>query len=193
MRRFLGLLALCLALAACTAPQPTRYQQSEDDNGFGYSEKWLDETTYEVRFAGNRLTERETVEAYALYRAAELAREKDYESFALLERTVEEHTQERLYYDSPGFYGSPFYYGPYGWGHPYYHHPRRLGYPGYYHSGFGAWPPRRVTQTTFAAVATVALFTGVPPDDAVKTYDAAKVLEELGPKVVRPEPEDGAS
>jgi hypothetical protein len=177
--RYAALLAVGLALAACTAPQPTRYQQSENEQGFGYSEKWLDETSYEVRFAGNRLTERETVETYALYRAAELAQEKGYESFALLERTIEEHTKERVYYDSPGFYGSPFYYGPYSWGHPYYYHPRPFSY----------WPPRRVTQTTFSAVATVALFTGTPPEDAVKTYEAARVIADLGPKVVRPEPE----
>ena len=188
MRRFLGFLAVCLALTACAAPQPTRYQESEQDDGFGYSERWLDETTYEVRFAGNRLTERETVETYALYRAAELALERGYQSFALLERTLEEHTEERVYYG-----GSPFAYGPYGWGHPYYYHPRRYRYPGYYHGGYGYWPPRRVTQTTFAAVATVALFTGTPPDDAVKTYEASQVIEELGPRVVRPEPPDAAS
>lgn len=193
MLRFLGFLAICGALAGCTTPEPTRYRQSEGEEGFGYSEKWLDEATYEVRFAGNRLTERDTVETYALYRAAELAQEKGHESFALLERTVEEHTQERIYYDSPGFYGSPFHYGPYGWRHPYFHHPYRFGHPGYYHSSFGYWPPRRVSQTTFSAVATVALFTGTPPDDSVKTYDAEKVLEELGPKVVRPEPEDDSS
>ena len=183
MGRILGFLAICLTLAACAAPQPTRYQPSESESGFGYSETWLDEATYEVRFAGNRLTERETVETYALYRAAELAQEKGYQSFALLERTVEEHTRERVYYDSPGFYHSPFFHRPYGWRHPYNYYPRPYGY----------WPPRRVTQTTFSAVATVALFTGAPPDDAVKTYEAAKVLEELGPRVMRPEPEDGAS
>lgn len=183
MHRILGFLVLCLALAACAAPEPTRYQASASGEDFGYSEKWLDDSTYEVRFAGNRLTEKETVETYALYRAAELAQEKGYESFALLERTVEEHTKERIYYDSPGFYGSPFYYRPYGWHRPY----------GYYPRPYGGWEaPRRVTQTNFSAVATVALFTGAPPDDAVKTYEAAKVLAELGPKVVRPKPE-GAS
>ncbi|MEX2408892.1 MAG: hypothetical protein WD489_07275 [Rhodovibrionaceae bacterium] len=189
MLRFAGTLAIALALAACTAPEPTRYQQSESgEEGFGYSEKWLDEATYEVRFAGNRLTERQTVENYTLFRAAELAREKGYQSFALLERTVEENTTEKDYYDSPGYYGSPFHYGPYGWGHPYHYHPSSFGYPGYLRSRHGAWPPRRVTQTTFAAVATVALFTGTPPEEAVKTYDAATILQELGPEVVRPEP-----
>ena len=188
MFRFAALLAACVLLAACTSPEPTRYQQSDSGEGFGYSEKWLDEVTYEVRFAGNRLTERETVENYALFRAAELAREKGFESFALLDRTVEENTTEKLYYDSPGPYGAPFHYGPYGWGHPYHYHPGHFGYPGYVRSRLGAWPPRRVTQTTFAAVATIALFSGAPPDDALKTYDAATLLRELGPKVVRPEP-----
>lgn len=183
MRPVLGFLLLCLTLAACAAPEPTRYQASGSGEDFGYSEKWLDDATYEVRFAGNRLTERETVETYALYRAAELAQEKGYESFALLERTVEEHTKERVYYDRPGFYGSPFYYGPYGWHRPY-------GYYGYYPRPYGAWgAPRRVSQTNFSAVATVALFTGTPPEEAVKTYDALEVIAELGPKVVRPKPD----
>lgn len=189
MLRILGILALAAVLAACSSPEPTRYQQSDSgEEGFGYSEKWLDETTYEVRFAGNRLTERQTVEDYALFRAAELAREKGFDSFALLERTVEENTTEKVYYGSPGYYGSPFYYGPYGWGYPYHYHPGRYGYTGYVRSRIAAGAPRRVTQTTFAAVATVALFTGTPPDAAVKTYDAATVLQELGSKVVRPEP-----
>lgn len=170
----------CLALAACAAPQPTRYQASESSQDFGYSEKWLDEATYEVRFSGNRLTKRDTVENYALYRAAELARENGYESFALLERTVEEHTKERVYYDRPAYYGSPFHYGPYGWHSPYRYHPRPYSY----------WPPRRVSETTFSAVATVALFTGTAPEDAVKTYDAETVIRELGDKVLRPDPDE---
>ena len=198
------ILPVVLGLAACQTRGPTPYQAATTTTaaGKGYSERWVSEDTYEVTFSGNTQTDRETVETYALYRAAELAREHGYQSFALLDRETEEQVVRNYYYD-PVY--SPFYYSRYGyrphrygyqaypWGdRPYAYRPygyRPYGWRPYGYRSYGPAYVRRSYETQeFRATAKVQLYNGEPPEGALKTFEVARVLQELGPRVRRPAP-----
>jgi hypothetical protein len=67
-----------ISLAGCA----TAYQR-EDITG-GYTNFPLAETTYRVRFKGNNYTSRDKVEAFLLYRCAELTDQLGYDHFVLV-------------------------------------------------------------------------------------------------------------
>lgn len=75
-----------LVLAACAAT-PTPYQVA-GDNG-GYSEQQLESDRYRVTFEGNSATPRETVEDFALFRAAELTLKTGNDYFKVVSKEVE--------------------------------------------------------------------------------------------------------
>jgi hypothetical protein len=52
----------------------------------GFSEIALDSTTWRVSFDGNGYSDRGTIEAYLMFRAAELTNEKGFDWFTLNER-----------------------------------------------------------------------------------------------------------
>ena len=81
MRRHVLTIVLALGLVACAEPA-SLYRPLAGD--FGYAERRLDETTWRVGFAGSGGTLRETVEIYALYRAAEVTHANGRERFAVL-------------------------------------------------------------------------------------------------------------
>jgi len=168
-----------LAVAACAPFEPTPYQPATDgleysEARFGYSETRTD-GGYAVRFDGNDTTERQTVEDYALYRAAEIALGDGYPRFAVLDRLVErrvvrEPTSIRPY--SLGYTGD----GP----------PR-----GYRRSNAllptltpGDYTWRNIVS--YSAEIRVRLFTGQAPEGALRVHDAHEVMDRLGPKLVRP-------
>ena len=69
-------------LAACqTAPSP--YKAAEAPGTPGYKEEVISPVRTKVVFEGSRGTPRRTVEDYLLYRAAEVASEKGYDTFTL--------------------------------------------------------------------------------------------------------------
>lgn len=74
------------ALAACSAT-PTPYQAQGDDGG--YTDQQLESDRYRVKFAGNTATPRETVEDYALFRAAELTLQSGNDYFKVVSKEVE--------------------------------------------------------------------------------------------------------
>ena len=76
-----------LALAACSAT-PTPYQVLGDDGG--YTEQQLESDRYRVKFEGNGATSRETVEDFALYRAAELTLQTGNDYFKVVSKDVEQ-------------------------------------------------------------------------------------------------------
>lgn len=76
--------ALCLGgLAGCA--KPTYYSPAV--NGFGYNERQLEPGHYQVVFAGNHLTRRETTHQYVLFRAAQLADQEGYRYVAVNDQT----------------------------------------------------------------------------------------------------------
>ena len=192
------LTASVAVLAACATTTP--YQEASKPGGYdGYSQTMIENNRARITFAGNSLTDRETVENYLLYRAAELAIEKGFDNFSLTERDTEAKTRVRV---SPGagFYDPYFHYSFYrprfGWSryHAYnqFHDPFYRGRHGFGHFGgrydpfFNDYDVREITK--YRASAEVVFGRGIKPakDNA---FDAKQVLENLAPEIIYPEEE----
>ena len=191
-RTILALAAASVGLAACTV-SPTPYQPATAGSRavsarYGYTDQQIEPDRFRVTFAGNSYTDRETVERYLLYRAAQLTVERGFDHFILADRDTDKKT--RTYVDRPfggGFGG----YGGFGgsWS-PYWR---------YYGAGFGwrGWDPfwgdpffdRTIDVRTverYEAVAEIVLGKGAKPQN-VRALDARAVLSSLGPTVAPPE------
>lgn len=192
-------------LTACATATP--YQSANLPNGktgYGFSQTQVQDNRFTVSFAGNSLTDRETVETYLLYRSAELAVENGYNYFRVAEKDTEE--KKRVV-------GSPSY-GAYGYGfaNPYYRgfacnydfYSPRYGWRSRW-SPYGRYPVRRSAFhsrwgdpfydpfyddfnyreiTRYKASADV-IFTQNSGGD--ETFNAKEVLKNIGPKVIFPE------
>ncbi len=156
------ILGLSLLLAACGGP--TAYAPAS--GGTGYSDVALEEGRYRISFAGNSLTQRSTVEAYMLYRAAEVTLASGHDWFRIADRDTETETSFRS--TSTGFdrFGYPFHR------------------PGL--AGLDTVNTRPITQ--YEAFADIVVFDGEKPAEDVMAYDARSVIETLGPLVTRPAP-----
>lgn len=73
------LIMTCLVMVGCS--KPTYYRPAAD--GFGYAEQQLASNRYQVVFAGNHKTRRETAHQYVLFRAAQLADREGYSYVAV--------------------------------------------------------------------------------------------------------------
>jgi hypothetical protein len=179
--------ACALSLAGCetaTPYQPLNARGSQASGG--YSERQVEANRYIVRFAGNSLTSRETVERYLLLRSAELTLQSGYDWFT----TVDRHTdRDTRYFTTPdpfysgwggywgprwGFYGPRYgawrygYWGPRGWGDP-----------------FGPdFDIHAVTQ--YEASAEIVMGKGPKPASDPRAFDARAVQEHLAGTVQRP-------
>lgn len=172
--RAAGLLLL-LSLAACAGARPSPYQAF--DGRYGFSERTIGDAT-EVHFSGNSVTPRETVEAFALYRAAEVTVASGFERFAVIGNEVEQTTNR--YYSSN--YYDPWPYRPYHYwprhryyGYPYYYYPRPF------------IPPMVSIETRYHAILTIVPFSGQPPERAIRVEEAEAVMSRLA-ALVRPPP-----
>lgn len=77
-------MALCLGgLFGCA--QPIYYTPAS--NGYGYAERQVGPERYQVVFAGNHKTRRETAHQYVLFRAAQLADEGGFQYVAVNDQT----------------------------------------------------------------------------------------------------------
>ncbi|MEM6677499.1 MAG: hypothetical protein AAF675_06470 [Pseudomonadota bacterium] len=163
-------LAIALVgLAACT--EPTRYAPALEREG--YADRPVETNRYQVSFAGNTRTSRDTVETYLLYRAAEVTLAADKDWFIVADKDTEAETRFRSFstgFGSTGF--GPFFY--------------RSGFRHGYFGGFGASSTARPI-TRYEAFANILVFDGEKPADDPAAYDARSVLENLGPLIVRPE------
>lgn len=184
--RFAGAALLALAVAACQV-SPTPYQPASAGSRaasarYGYTDQQIEPDRYRVTFAGNSYTDRETVERYLLYRAAQLTVERGYDHFILADRDTDKKT--RTYVDRP--FGG---YAGFGSWSPYWR---------YYGAGFGwrGWDPfwgdpffdRTIDVRTverYEAVAEIVLGRGSKPQN-VRAFDARAVLQSLGPTVTAP-------
>ena len=84
--RLLGAALVMLSLVACAAA-PTPYREAT--GGFGYREQQLESNRYRVSFAGNSATPLDSVQDYALYRAAELTRASGHDYFKVVNRSTD--------------------------------------------------------------------------------------------------------
>ncbi len=157
-------------LAACTSG-PTPYQPAAGYSR-GYSETKLEDTRYRISFKGNSLTERETVENYMLFRAAELTMQSGYDTFTIVNRDTDKDQRTRY---SGGFYGpglSYVYFSPrYGWVNAW--------------DPFWASSPRYDEVTSYEAFAEIVMTKG-PKGSDPSSFDARQVSQNLGPAIQRP-------
>ena len=145
-----ALATVLFLLSACSSHEPTRAAMvPQATNGeYGYSDKPLDATRYEVTYVSPRLradtgsdndhgleAEKQRVYEFALWRAAELADSKGYPAFKVTQEsrnvdvTVNRQQAVAPYYGPWGPWGYRHWpYGPYGyWPYDY-----GYGWPGYY-------------------------------------------------------------
>lgn len=185
---FPALAALAL-LGACATATP--YQAASDSHR-GYANHKIESNRWQVSFAGNSLTDRETVETYLLYRAAELTRQEGYDHFRVVRRETDEDS--RLV--ATGFSSSPFYsgfycdyrfYTPAGLRHPAFYRSRLAGFHDPFGYGFGASDYREIVR--YEATAEIMMGRGPKPGDQDEAdyFNAADVLANLGQHIVRPE------
>ena len=169
MRTLLLALATGL-LAACATATP--YQAANTDR-YGFQEQRIENNRVRITFRGNTLTDRETVETYLLYRAAEVTLESGNDYFIVANRATDEDTRVRR--------------DPY---------PSRFGYDYWYFSPRRGWSPwydpfwdepssyREVSR--YEAVAEIAMFDGAKPTNDPDAFDAREVQANLQGRVVRP-------
>lgn len=203
MRLGLGRKAVLAALAAGTfvvagCATETTYRPAKGQGFYrtGYSEQRIEPDRFLVSFGGNSVTERDTVERYLLFRAAELTLQQGYDYFVTVDRDTDRQTRT---YSTPGFgYGG---FGPFGggWGPAWsFYGPgfgaRRFGgfYGGY--GGFGGFGGfgfgndfdiRQIDR--FEATAEIVMRRGPIPRDNLRAFDARRVVDTVGPTVVLPE------
>ncbi len=176
----LSLIAGATLLATCATPTP--YQPAVKNTG--YSEQMIEDGRYQVSFAGNSLTKRDTVENYLLYRAAELTLQAGNDYFVVVERDVDEKTYYRSTYS--GYSAGNLFYSihyAHGFGRGYYPY---YGYPYYgglgYDSGYSSRP-----VTKYTATADIMTYAGEKPGDNPRAYDARDVIQNLNSVILRPD------
>jgi len=174
-------------LAACS--QATPYQPASPGSAThgGYSQQLIAPNHYRVRFHGNSLTSRETVEAYLLYRAAELTVEQGGDWFTMLDRETE-HTITRERRIDP--YYRPWYGSDYGLWLPYWDYRLRG-------RGWHSWDPWHADPfwaksvdnrdiEAFEVSADIKIMQGAASSGDPRAYDARRVIADLAPRIVRP-------
>ncbi|MDP3173959.1 MAG: hypothetical protein Q8M88_05955 [Phenylobacterium sp.] len=182
-------LVLAAGLAACATPTPYQPNVPGQAASGGYSEVRIEPNRWRVNFSGNSLTSRETVEGYLLFRAAELTLQQGDDWFAIVQRDTE--TNRQTYVEPDPFY-RPWYGPSFGYWRPSWR---------YYGAGYGwrSWNPYfgdpfwadRVDVRTverFEASAEVVTHRGQKPAADPNAFDARAVIDNLGPRVVRPAP-----
>src|SRR4051812_30110703 len=75
--------------SACETATPYQPLQAGNATSGGYSDQRISRDRYRVVFQGNSITQRETVERYLLYRAAELTTQAGYDWFELVDRNTD--------------------------------------------------------------------------------------------------------
>ena len=171
--RMLAFAALAGVLAACATATP--YQSAATDR-YGFQEQQIEANRVRITFRGNALTDRDTVETYLLYRAAELtlAAGKDY--FVVANRDTEEHTRlQGVGPPRPRFAFDYWYFSPRRgwspWSDPFWDEPSSY---------------REVTR--YEAIAEIAMFSGPKPANDANAFDAREVQANLQGRIVRPPP-----
>ncbi|WP_304163843.1 hypothetical protein [Phenylobacterium aquaticum] len=178
---------LALTLSACATPTPYQPAAPGQASAGGFSETKIEANRFRVKFAGNSLTSRDTVEGYLLYRAAELTVAQGFDVFSVVERKTDKSS--RTYVDP-----DPMFHPWYGPGYGYWRPSWR-----YYGAGFGwrSWDPffggpfwgdsmDVHTVDRFEANAEIVMSKGPKSDTDTQAFDARAVMTNLGPKIQRP-------
>jgi len=171
MRALLLAVAAGLLTACATA---TPYQPTASNNAYGFTEQQIENNRVRITFRGNTLTERETVETYLLYRAAELTLQGGYDYFIVANRDTEEHSRlQSTGLNRPRFGFDYWYFSP------------RRGWSPWYDS-FWDEPSSYREVTRYEAMAEIAMFRGEKPATDPNAFSAREVQQNLQDRVVRP-------
>jgi hypothetical protein len=178
-RLILATAAALMMLSGCATPTPYQPLQVRGATTGGFSETRISSDRYRVNFQGNLSTDRDTVERYLLYRAAEITRDQGYDWFALADRDTERQVREYIIADDPFGYDywrpSWYYYGRGRWALIHRADP-------FFHRTY-----ERRTVDQYRATAEILLGRGAKPVNDVTAFDARDVLSNLGPSIKRPE------
>lgn len=154
------LMVLATVLAACATATP--YQSMQ--RGEGYSDQKLESNRYRIRFAGNRLTDKDTVQNYLLFRAAEITLDNSHDYFVTVSlETDSETTQQQSFSFGTGF--GHWYWHPFG----------------------GVGVTTTTASTEYVAEAHIMTFKGEKPAENLNAFDAREVIRNLQAQIVRPE------
>ncbi|MEL6259035.1 MAG: hypothetical protein AAFQ67_08265 [Pseudomonadota bacterium] len=169
--------AFAAALGACVSSTP---YQAAIDGRQGYSDQRIEEDRWAIAFAGNAVTDRQTVETYLLYRAAELTLESGYDHFQIVTRETDAETN----FVSTGF-GSSFNYGFYGFGHPHSGFRRSRLFYTPFDPFYGGVDVRQTTK--YVANAEILMGRGAKPKGDADFFDAADVRANLAASILGPD------
>ena len=180
-------LTLAVGLAACATPTPYQPNVPGQSTSGGFSEIRLEPDRWRVTFAGNSLTSRETVEAYLLFRSAELTVQNGYDWFDIVDRRTDRNA--RTYVQPDPLYHP--YFGGYGYWRPSWR------YYGHRFGGWHTWDPwfgdpfwaDRVdihTVERYEASAEIQMRHGAKPADDPRAFDAHAVIDNLRPRIQYP-------
>ncbi len=154
-------------LTGCVTSTP---YQPADYLGNGYKDVQLTDNKMRISFKGNKVTERETVETYLFYRAAEVTQDKGFRFFRFTHFETDRMSETESM--SPAFYG--FY-------------PRdRRRFP-YYVYGPNQPYGGTVTHNEFEAVAFVSMAMDLKKGDEESYYQASQVIKNLQSKIKKKE------
>ena len=209
--RNLTLMTSLVVLGACATATP--YQEASAPEKFdGFTQTAIENDRARVSFAGNSITDRDTVENYLLFRAAELTVERGFDHFTLLERDLEQNTRLRQTGSSFGggfydpFFNYSFFRPGFGWAGANrfggFRGARfgggRFGRRGFGRRGFGfgggfggfggfggGFDVRQITK--YRATAEVRFGNGEKPAENDNAFDARDVINNLGATIVYPE------
>jgi len=195
-------------LASCTTATP--YQPATKTGSYdGFSQTNIEKDRVRITFGGNSLTDRETVENYLLFRAAEIALEKNFDHFILVKRDVEEKKRIRTTTSSNSsiydpYFGYSFFSPNFGWSqrYPYssfggFSSARLYGRARFGHRGFGYGSAFRYDPffddieireiIKYKATAEVVFGEGNKPKDKENAFNASEVHANLKGEIIRPE------
>jgi len=184
---FVVALALAGGLAACETATPYQPNIPGQAASGGYSDVRLEPDRWRVSFRGNSLTSRETVEAYLLYRSAELTVQQGYDWFSMVERTT--NRDARTYYERDPFYDP--WYGYSYWRPSWRYYGPRIGWrtwDPFWHEPFWAEDVDVRTVERFEATAEILMRRGAKPVNDPRAFDARAVMDNLRPRIQYPAP-----
>ena len=171
--RTLVIAAIAGLLTACATATP--YQPAAQDR-YGFQEQQIEANRVRITFRGNTTTDRDTVETYLLFRAAEVTLQNGQDYFIVANRDTEEHS--RLQGTGPARSHFAFDY--------WYFSPRR-GWSPWYDSIWDE-PASYREVTRYEAIAEIAMFSGPKPANDANAFDAREVQANLQGRIVRPPP-----
>jgi hypothetical protein len=172
-------MALCVLLvAACQTPTP--YQAAVTPNGDGYTTQQLESNRFRVSFKGNSLTNRQTVDTYMLFRAAEVTLQNGGDYFIIVNKDVDKNTAYENYGDDLAWGWG----GGWGWRHGF-------GGPGF-GGRFGGGIDYTRPISAYDAIADIVTYKGPKPPNNPYAYDAHEVTTAVGPTIVRIAPAPGS-